>query len=222
MKSALFRIAIQIAAALSLAEGLSSASRRDALRSMVAPALVCAVSAASPPPPAVAAEETTPSKRVKFQRYPQLRFIAALGEPTASSGVGADKWGLWSVDPGPRGVFLRDFDRKLSSTGGKAPAGWVLDRDQVWVEEHGLVMPSPGDLPRKSTNKSTKEILPFKRYLVTGARKVTTSLTLYDDGRWELGEGSLYDVTHLPCRSAKYTPAAGLQSGALVAVRCTG
>ena len=42
-------------------------------------------------------------------------------------------------------------------------------------------------------------------YIVTGAREVTTQLTVHDDGRWEVAEGSLYDVTHLPCRSALYT-----------------
>jgi len=40
---------------------------------------------------------------------------------------------------------------------------------------------------------------------------VTTVLTVFDDGRWELAKGSLYDVTHLPCRSARYkvSPAGG-------------
>ena len=32
-------------------------------------------------------------------------------------------------------------------------------------------------------------------------------MTVHDDGRWELSKGQLYDVTHLPCRSALYTPA---------------
>merc|ERR1712232_953614 len=97
---------------------------------------------------------------------------------------------------------------------GVAPNGWTLDRDAVWIEEHGLVVPSPGDLPRKSVKKSTKEVLPYKRYIVTGDREVTTTLTVRDDGTWELGKGNLYDDTHLPCRSAKYTPASGQQSGA--------
>ena len=156
---------------------------------------------------AVAADESGTSK-MKFQRYPQLRFIAALGDPKASSGTGADQWGLWRDDPGPRGFYLRDYDRKLKNN--VAPGGWTLDKDAIWIEEHGLVMPSPGDLPRTSLSKSTKESLPYKRYVVTGDREVTTVLTVFQDGRWELGKGaSLYDVTHLPCRSAKYTPASG-------------
>lgn len=44
------------------------------------------------------------------------------------------------------------------------------------------------------------------RYLVTGAREVTTGLTVEPDGRWKLDKGTLYDVTHLPCRSARYNP----------------
>ena len=39
------------------------------------------------------------------------QFIAALGNPTASSGRGASKWGIWRIDPGPRGVQLRDWDK---------------------------------------------------------------------------------------------------------------
>ena len=55
--------------------------------------------------------------------------------------------------------------------------------------------------------------LPAGKYLVTGDREVTTVLTIHPKGkdgtqRWELAEGAkLYDVTHLPCRSARYTPA---------------
>ena len=154
-----------------------------------------------------AAADDSGSSKMKFQRYPQLRFIAALGDPKASSGTGADQWGLWRDDPGPRGFYLRDYERKLKNN--VAPGGWTLDKDAIWIEEHGLVMPSPGDLPRTSLSKSTKESLPYKRYVVTGDREITTVLTVFLDGRWELAKGSLYDVTHLPCRSAKYTPASG-------------
>ena len=48
-------------------------------------------------------------------------------------------------------------------------------------------------------------------YLVTGDRDVRTVLTIHPSGadggrRWELHGGArLYDVTHLPCRSARYT-----------------
>lgn len=48
--------------------------------------------------------------------------------------------------------------------------------------------------------------VPPGRYLVTGGRMVTTGLTIGKDGSWKLDEGKLYDVTHLPCRSARYTP----------------
>jgi len=50
------------------------------------------------------------------------------------------------------------------------------------------------------------------KYLVTGEREVTTTLTVHEndaDGnrRWELGDNAkLLDVTHLPCRSSRYTP----------------
>lgn len=35
---------------------------------------------------------------------------------------------------------------------------------------------------------------------------MTTPLTVTNDGKWSLEQGELYDVTHLPCRSARYTP----------------
>lgn len=37
-------------------------------------------------------------------------------------------------------------------------------------------------------------------------RSVTTVLTIFPDERWELEQGKLYDVTHLPCRAARYIP----------------
>jgi hypothetical protein len=56
------------------------------------------------------------------------------------------------------------------------------------------------------------------KYLVTGDRAVRTTLTIHAmqaDGtqRWQLADGAtLNDVTHLACRSARYTPATGSDS----------
>ena len=136
-----------------------------------------------------------------FKRIP-VQFIAALGEPDATSGSGAQNWGLWRVDPGPRGVRLNRYD-SLQKSGGVAPAGWRFDNADWWLEENGLIMEQP-EFP-----------LEPGRYLVTGDREVTTVLTVYPadadgDRRWELADGAtLYDVTHLGCRSARYTPANG-------------
>jgi hypothetical protein len=128
-----------------------------------------------------------------FTRIP-TQFIAALGSPEATSGSNANDWGLWREDPGPRGVLLKDYDELLAKTNGYAPDGWVFNKDDWWLEEHGIIMPPP-EFP-----------VPPGRYLVTGGRLVTSPLTIHDDGSWNLDKGSLYDVTHLPCRSARYTP----------------
>lgn len=119
-------------------------------------------------------------------------YIAALGDPQASSGMGAEEWGLWRVDPGPPGVYLKDFSEQLEKTGGVAPAGWQLDEDDWWVEEYGRIMDKP-EFP-----------IPCGKYIVTGQREVMTTLTVGEDGSWSLEKGSLYDVTHLPCRAARY------------------
>ncbi len=77
---------------------------------------------------------------------------------------------------------------------GVAPKGWQFDKKDWWLEEHGLIMEKP-DFP-----------MPPGRYMVTGGREVTTVLTVDADGGWKLDNGAkLYDVTHLPCRSARYT-----------------
>ena len=47
--------------------------------------------------------------------------------------------------------------------------------------------------------------MPPGKYVVTGDREVTTVLTVDDAGGWSLAKGSLYDVTHLPCRAARYS-----------------
>ena len=145
-------------------------------------------------------EGTTTFKRIPTQ------FIAALGDPGATSGNEAQSWGLWRLDPGPRGVWLNNYEQQLKATGGVAPAQWKFDSTDWWLEENGVIMEKP-DFP-----------VPVGKYLVTGDREVTTVLTVHPkdkDGaqRWELGGGAkLYDVTHLPCRSARYTPATSSNS----------
>ena len=124
-------------------------------------------------------------------------FIAALGDPSASYGTGAEKWGLWPVDPGPRGVRLSEFN-SLSDTG-VAKAGWLFDPKDFWVEEHGLLMEAPIVPMVPATSPSDR------KFIVTGDREVTTMLTVSPSGEWKLTEGTLYDVTHLPCRSGRYT-----------------
>ena len=134
----------------------------------------------------------------KFRRI-EPQYIAALGEPGATSGSGAQSWGLWSQDPGPRGCKLDRYPELKAS--GVAPAQWKFDAEDWWLEEHGLIMEKP-TFP-----------LPPGKYLVTGDRTVTSVLTIHPkdkDGnqRWELADGAtLYDVTHLACRSARYKPA---------------
>jgi len=138
--------------------------------------------------------QTTTFKRVATQ------YIAALADPAATSGTGAETWGLWPVDPGPRGVKLKHYE-KLKAAGGVAPANWKFDSTDWWLEENGLIM-EPPQFP-----------LPPGKYLVTGNREARAVLTIHpsdENGsrRWELNESAnLYDVTHLGCRSARYTPA---------------
>lgn len=138
-----------------------------------------------------------------FRRVP-TQYIAALGSPDARSGNDAQTWGLWRQDPGPRGVPLQEYAR-LKASGGVAPASWTFDDKAWWLEEHGLIMEKP-EFP-----------LPPARYMVTGGRAVTSVLTvdaMAKDGtqRWALDDATIYDVTHLRCRSALYTPEAGTGS----------
>jgi hypothetical protein len=141
---------------------------------------------------------------VKIKRI-DPQFIAALGDPDAKSGRGAQAWGLWKDDPGPRGVELHHYGR-LVNAGGIAPARWTFDGADWWLEENGLIMERPV-FP-----------LPVGRYLVTGARGTSALLTIHPTGadgdrRWTLdGGATLHDVTHLGCRSARYRPAAGAGS----------
>lgn len=143
----------------------------------------------------------SPSARAEttFKRIP-LQYIAALASPTATSGTGAETWGVWRLDPGPRGVRLSNYEA-LKANGNVAPAAWKFDGGDWWLEENGLIMEAPefGIAPGK--------------YVVTGNREKVSILTVQSkdaDGkqRWELSDGAtVYDVTHLKCRSARYKPA---------------
>jgi hypothetical protein len=136
--------------------------------------------------------------QTSFKHIP-VEYIVALGDPAASSGNNAQTWGLWNQDPGPRGCLLDNYT-KLKSTG-IAPAQWKFDNKDWWLEEHGLIMEKP-TFP-----------LAAGQYVVTGGREVTAVLTVSPMDKsgaehWELGQGArLYDVTHLPCHAARYTPA---------------
>ena len=153
--------------------------------------------------------QAEPAAGPKFRRIP-TQFIAAdpgmrLGG--ASAGTGVATWGLWRDDPGPRGVWLRDYD-KLVAADGRARAGWTFDKNDWWLEEHGLIMPAP-EFP-----------LAAGKYLVTGGRETTAVLTISGADSWQLDGGAkLYDVTHLPCRSARYTPAPGADGSPATARR---
>ncbi len=100
----------------------------------------------------------------KFKILIEPQYIAALGDPGATSGNDAQSWGVWSKDPGPRGCKL-DLYPQLKAAGGVTPSQWKFDAADWWLEEHGLIMEKP-TFP-----------LPPGQYLVTGDRKVTTVLT---------------------------------------------
>jgi hypothetical protein len=110
------------------------------------------------PVPAAAADDT------KFRRI-EPQYIAALGDPKATSGNDAQTWGLWSQDPGPRGCKLDRYPQLKAS--GVAPSQWKFDAEDWWLEEHGLIMEKP-TFP-----------LPAGKYLVTGDREVTAVLTIH-------------------------------------------
>jgi len=120
-----------------------------------------------------------------YEKVSPLQFIAATGDPDASSGSGADSWGIWKTDPGPLGLPMRAY-----KAGNTKP--W-LDESDFFLDENAIIMPPP------------QYPLPAGKYLVTGARTTTTGLTIDKEGNWKLDEGKLLDVTHQPCRAARYT-----------------
>ncbi|MEM7120848.1 MAG: hypothetical protein AAF563_06205 [Pseudomonadota bacterium] len=132
-----------------------------------------------------------------FVRIP-TQYIAALGDSSSTSGTDAGTWGLWPVDPGPRGVWTTDYD-DLVANEGVAPSGWQFNSSAWWLEENGLIMEAP------------RFPLPAGQYVVTGGRDVTSVLTVEPADEtgtqaWSLADGAtIYDVTHLGCRAALYT-----------------
>jgi len=135
-------------------------------------------------------------------RYIPTQYIATLASAEEKSGTGAEKWGLWRVDPGPIGVWLR-FYQFLQKAGNIAPAGWRFDIDDWWLDENGLIMKAP-EFP-----------IPPGQYYVTNGEDNISKLTVEKpdpDGKqaWSLSDGkSISDITHGPCRSARYTPKNG-------------
>ncbi len=103
--------------------------------------------------------------RPKYQRI-LTQYIAAQGEPGATSGSGAQLRGLWPLDPGLRGIKLDTYD-KLKSTGGMTTARWLFNSTDWWLEEHGLIMEQPV-FP-----------VPSRKYVVTGGRDAIAVLTIH-------------------------------------------
>ena len=137
--------------------------------------------------------------QTKIRRI-QTQYIAALAPEGATAGMGAETWGIWKVDPGPIGVWLR-FYQTLQKAGNIAPAGWRFDIDDWWLDENGLIMKAP-EFP-----------IPAGQYYVTNGEENISLLTVEQpdaDGKqaWSLSDDkTISDVTHGPCRSARYTPA---------------
>ena len=99
-------------------------------------ALLVTIAAVAQPVHAAGGGQTN-SQRISTQ------FIAALGDPNATSGSGTQSWGLWPLDPGPRGVELNSY-KPLKDAGGVAPARWKFDGTDWWLEEtahHGSSRP---------------------------------------------------------------------------------
>jgi hypothetical protein len=122
----------------------------------------------------------------------QTQFLAALGDPASSSGSGAERWGIWRLDPGPRGArrarstschpflhaaspartrLLRDcsgerlqrFDQLAKDRRGRA--GWDFTPSDFWIEEHGLIMEAP-DIPIVPSTATGP-----RKFVVTGDRE---------------------------------------------------
>ena len=131
-----------------------------------------------------------------------------MAHSNLNHGNGALGWGIWRGDPGPTGVAFSGIPALEDSH--VAPAGWTLDDNEWWVEEHGRIMETPAPLPEGQYQLS------WLNWREGATQHVT--LTVVGDS-WSLDSGdpdveaTLYDVTHLPCRSAVYTTPAGAPEG---------
>ncbi|MEL7543478.1 MAG: hypothetical protein AAGJ70_06865 [Pseudomonadota bacterium] len=179
-------------------------TRRNALLGLGTTGLATAL-ASTGLPASARAEAAKPGKGTPVFRRVRTEYIAVLGDPKAKSGTGAETWAWWYKDPGPRGVHLLQYD-DLVAAGGRARYGWTFDKTDWWLDENGIIMERP-----------TFDVVPG-RYVVTGDREAVAIMTIHpadDTGtmRWELSHDvTLHDVTHMPCRSARYTPVSEVSS----------
>ena len=131
-----------------------------------------------------------------------------MAHSNLNHGDGALGWGIWRGDPGPTGVPFSGIPALMESH--VAPAGWTLDDNAWWVEEHGRIMTTPTAMPDGQYQ------LTWLNQREGSTRHVY--LTIVGD-TWSLDSGdpdvvpTLYDVTHLPCRSAVYTTPDGAPEG---------
>ena len=144
--------------------------------------------------PAIAAPSTAAPK----VKWIETQYIAALGDPSATRGNNAETWGIWVLDPGPRGVRLAESAQFLAK--GEAPAGWQFNRSDWWLEEYGRIMEAP-EFP----------IAPGTYVVSNGTFMMGLLKVSPKDaaGRmaWELAHGAtLISVTHLGCRAGRYQP----------------
>ena len=150
----------------------------------------------------VASASSSLLAQTKIRRI-QTQYIATTAPAGATSGNGAETWGIWTVDPGPIGVWLRLY-QSLQKAGNIAPSGWKFDINDWWLDENGLIMKSP-EFP-----------IPAGQYYVTNGEQHISLLTIEQsdtEGKqaWSLSDDkTIGDVTHGPCRSARYTPKTGL------------
>ena len=138
----------------------------------------------------------------KFKRI-EPQFIAALGDPGATSGKGAQSWGFWNQDPGPRACKLDHYHQLKAVSAvllGVATDGNSTLRTGGW-RNMALIMEKP-----------TFPLAPGK-YLVTGDREVTTVLDNSAQGQGRqsaVGTRRRRNPQQMSpirrgCRSARYT-----------------
>ena len=147
---------------------------------------------------------TAPAFAATYRKIP-IQYIAALAPEGAKSGTGAETWGIWRRDPGPIGVWLKYY-KALLKVGAIGPTGWRFDIDDWWLDENGLIMKAP-DFP----------ITPGQYYVTNGEQHISLLTIDSPDENgaqtWSLSDDkTIANVTHGPCRSARYTPEGATQT----------